>query len=75
VPKPRWMLLPGLLYAQVIKQYRRRRLVGVEHRVVFGTREAVQQVLAACGWTINTTSLIFEFISRSRGSDGHTLFS
>src|SRR5262249_52961381 len=26
----------------------------VTHRVVFGTLEAVQQVLAACGWQINT---------------------
>src|SRR4030095_9860661 len=31
-----------------------RRLVHVSHRVVFGTLEAVQQVLAACGWQINT---------------------
>jgi transposase-like protein/IS1 family transposase len=54
VPKPRWMPLPGLLYAQVVKQYRRKRVVGVQHRVVFGTRETVRQVLAACGWTINT---------------------
>ena len=46
---------PGLLYAQVVKQYRRKRVVGVQHRVVFGTRETVQQVLAACGWTINTS--------------------
>jgi hypothetical protein len=28
--------------------------VHVSHRVVFGTLEAVQQVLAACGWQINT---------------------
>src|SRR5215831_11148458 len=54
VPKPRWMPLPGLLYAQVIKTVRRRRLVRVRQRVVFGTREAVQQVLAAQGWHINT---------------------
>src|SRR5215468_2887865 len=54
VPKPRWMPLPQLLYAQVIKTVRRRRLVRVSHRVVFGTLEAVQQVLAACGWQINT---------------------
>jgi IS1 family transposase len=54
-PKPRWMPLPGLLYAQVIKQYRRKRLVGVTHRVVFGTQEAVKHGLAACGWTINTS--------------------
>jgi IS1 family transposase len=53
-PKPRWMPLPGLRYAQVIKTVRRRCLVRVRHRVVFGTLEAVQQVLAACGWQINT---------------------
>jgi len=53
-PKPRWMPLPQLLYAQVIKAVRRRRLVQVRHRVVFGTLEAIQQVLAACGWQINT---------------------
>jgi IS1 family transposase len=54
IPKPRWMPLPGLLYAQVIKQYRHRRMVGVKHRVVFGTQLAIEQVLTACGWTINT---------------------
>jgi IS1 family transposase len=53
-PKPRWTPLPALLYAQVVKTVRRRRLVDVKHRVVFGTLEAVQQVLAACGWQINT---------------------
>jgi IS1 family transposase len=53
-PKARWMPRPGLLYAQVVKTVRRRRLVRVTHRVVFGTLEAVQQVLAACGWQINT---------------------
>ena len=54
LPKPRWMPLPELLYAQVVKSYRRRRLVDVKHRVVFGTRLAIEQVLARCGWTINT---------------------
>jgi len=49
------MPLPGLLYAQVVKTMRRRRLVDVKHRVVFGTLEAVEQVLAACGWKINTS--------------------
>jgi hypothetical protein len=53
-PQPRWMPLPQLLYAQVIKTVRRRRLVRVTHRVVFGTLEAVEQVLAVCGWQINT---------------------
>src|SRR2546427_1155299 len=55
VSKPRWMPRPELLYAQVIKTTRRRRLVRVSHRVVFGTFEAVQQALAACGWQINTS--------------------
>jgi hypothetical protein len=53
-PKPRWMPLPQLLYAQVVKTMRRRRLVAVQHRVVFGTLERVKHVLAACGWQINT---------------------
>ena len=48
------MPLPGLLYAQVIKQYRRKRLVGVKHHVVFGTLGAIEQVLAGCGWKLNT---------------------
>jgi len=55
MPKPRWMPLPVLLYAQVVKSYRRRVLVGVKHRVVFGTQRAIVQVLATCGWTINTS--------------------
>jgi IS1 family transposase len=53
-PKPRWRPVPGLLYAQVIKQYRRKRLVGVKHRVVFGTMGAIAQGLAVYGWKINT---------------------
>jgi IS1 family transposase len=55
LPKPRWMPLPGLRYAQVVKQYRRKRVVGVQHRVVFSTREAIEQVLAAWDWKINTS--------------------
>ena len=53
-PKPRWLPLPQLLYAQVIKTVRRRRLVWCKHRVVFGTITAVKQVLAPLGWHINT---------------------
>jgi hypothetical protein len=40
-PKPRWMPLPPLLYAQGVKTTRRRRLIAVKHRVVFGTQAAV----------------------------------
>jgi len=45
--------LPGLLYAQVVKTVRRRRLVRVRPRVVFGTLEAVKAVLAPLGCQIN----------------------
>jgi IS1 family transposase len=54
-PKPRWMPLPGLLYAQVVKTIRRRRLVAVKPRMVFGTLEAVNQLLAPLGCQINTS--------------------
>jgi hypothetical protein len=54
VPKPRWMPLPQLLYAQVVKTVRRQRLVRMRHRVVFGTLEAVAQVLSVCGGQIQT---------------------
>jgi IS1 family transposase len=54
LPKPRWLPLPQLQYAQVVKQTRRRRLVAVSSRVVFGTLAGIKQVLAAQGWQINT---------------------
>lgn len=53
-PKPRWMPLPELLYAQVVKRYRRRRIVGVKHRVVFGLAATVGSILARRGWKINS---------------------
>ena len=55
MPKPRWRPLPQLLYAQVVKTTRRRRLVEVKHRVVFGTMAAVNHVLSPLGWQINTS--------------------
>src|SRR5712691_4182925 len=53
-PQPRWLPRPQLLYAHVVKTVRRRRLVRVRHRVVFGTLAAIEQVLAAYGWQSNT---------------------
>jgi hypothetical protein len=52
--QPRWMPLPALLSAQVVKSSRRRRRVGVTHRVVCGARLAMEQRLARGGWTIKT---------------------
>jgi hypothetical protein len=48
------MPLPQLQYAQGVKQTRRRRLVAVSSRVVFGTLAGIKHVLAAQGWQINT---------------------
>lgn len=53
-PKPRWMPRPGLLYAQVVKRYRRRRLVGGTHRVIFGAAETIASILTKRGWKINS---------------------
>jgi hypothetical protein len=57
------MPLPALLCAQVVKRYRRRRLVSIRHRVVFGTLAGIEQVLATQGWHINTA-----FIERANGA-------
>jgi IS1 family transposase len=46
VPKPRWMPRPGRLYAQVVKT--------VQPRVMLGSLEAVNHLLAPLGWHINT---------------------
>lgn len=56
-PKPRGMPQPQRLYAQGIQVTRRRRLVRVQHRAVFGALAAIAQVLAACGWQINTACI------------------
>src|SRR5262249_35627746 len=63
-PKPRWMPLPQLLYAQVVKTVRRRRLAQVHHRVVFGTLETVNAVLAPLGCQINTAFIEVRSVGR-----------
>jgi len=45
--RPRLVLPPGVLIAQVVKQYAKRRVAGVAQRVVQGTADAVQARLAA----------------------------
>jgi len=56
-PKPRWMPRPGLLYAQVVKTMRRRRIVEVKHRVVFGTKTAVDRSWPPAAGTSTPPSL------------------
>ena len=53
-PKPRWCPLPSLQYAQVVKKRRRRRLVKLIQRVVFGCQETIKQILETYAWHINT---------------------
>ena len=48
------MPLPNLNYAQVVKKRRRRRLVQVSRRVIFGSLEGLKTVLERHGWQINT---------------------
>jgi IS1 family transposase len=57
LPKARWLPLPQLHYAQVVKTTRRRRLVAMRARVVFGPLAGIKQVLATYGWQINTAFL------------------
>src|SRR5437763_308203 len=54
--RPRLVLPPTVLVAQVVKQAKKRRVVGVTQRVVLGTAKAVAAVLAAThsGRQINT---------------------
>jgi IS1 family transposase/transposase-like protein len=54
--KPQWQVAPGLLYGQVQKQHRRRKLVQVKQVFRLGTRTAFKEALQALGWSgrVNT---------------------
>jgi hypothetical protein len=54
--RPRLVLAPGFLLGQVVKQYAKRHVVAVQHRVVHGTRASITAVLTATasGTVINT---------------------
>ena len=45
----KWQVAAGLIYGQVKKRYRRRRLVGVTYMLRCGTREALQSALRRLG--------------------------
>jgi hypothetical protein len=38
-----------------VKSYRRRRIVGVKHRIGFGAAQTIESILAKRGWKINTS--------------------
>jgi IS1 family transposase len=48
-PKPRWLPLPALQYAQVVKRRIKGRVVGVSHKVVYGSLKAVKELLSQTG--------------------------
>lgn len=55
LPKPRWLPLPQLLYAQLVKQRLKGRVVAVSHRVIYGSLASVESVLRqSVGQVINT---------------------
>ncbi|MHA2313621.1 MAG: hypothetical protein ACXADF_19275 [Candidatus Thorarchaeota archaeon] len=53
-PSPRWKPLPILHYAQVVKQRVNGRVVGVSHKLVYGSMAMVEYILSQSGVGINT---------------------
>jgi len=47
----RWAVDPALLYGQVHKRYRRRRLVRIRYQMCTGTRSALRSRLRGLGWS------------------------
>jgi IS1 family transposase len=47
----RWQVDPRLLYGQVHKRYRRRRLVRIRYQMGCGSRRALQATLQTLGWS------------------------
>jgi transposase-like protein len=67
--RPRLEPEPGVLLGQVIKQYVRRRVVGVTHRILQGSAVAVAQVLAATGGgSVLNTAFIERLNATFRGA-------
>jgi hypothetical protein len=58
--KPVWHVAANLLYAQVVKQYRRRKLAQVIHRVLLGTRAAWDAALQAAGTRVSINTAFVE---------------
>ena len=55
-PKPRWLPLPSLQYAQVVKNRVKGRVVSIHSRVVYGSLETIEAILenSGVGKVINT---------------------
>ena len=57
-PKPRWCPMPSLQYAQVVKKCRRRKLVQLIQRVIFGSQETIKARLDQYGVLRSVTEWI-----------------
>ena len=54
----RWMPLPNLTYAQVVKRRVRKRLVSVKHKVVYGSKESVKERIKQTIGNVTNTSFV-----------------
>jgi IS1 family transposase len=61
--KPQWQVAPGLLYGQVVKSYRRRKLVRVKHVMRLGTRGAFQAALQTLGFSGRVNTAFIERVN------------
>jgi IS1 family transposase len=61
--KPQWQVAPGLLYGQVQKSYRRRKLVRVKQVIRLGTGSAFREALQALGWSGRVNTAFIERVN------------
>jgi IS1 family transposase/transposase-like protein len=61
--KPQWQVEPGLLYGQVQKQHRRRKLVRVKHMIRLGTGAAFKEALQALGFSGRVNTAFIERVN------------
>ncbi len=61
--RPQWQVAAGLIYGQVKKVYRRRRLVRVSYQMLLGTREELKAALQKLGLTGKLTTAFVERVN------------
>jgi transposase-like protein len=64
-----WQVTAGLIYGQVKKRYRRRRLVGVTYMLRCGTREALQSALRGLGLSGKLNTAFVERLKKDAATD------
>ena len=61
--KPQWQVEAGLLYGQVMKSYRRRKLVQVKHLIRLGTEPAFRDALHLVGFSGRVNTAFIERVN------------